>query len=380
VLATTTPGNGIGPSPGLEHVVFCPHGVGEIPRQTGGDSTEEEPMTASRTSALVVSGGGAKGAFAVGVLKHLFFAYRGTGWFAITGGTSTGALIAPLAALMGAPDPMGLEAMDALEHFYTHVTTSDILEQQSVFELIQRQDCLYESDPLNDLLHKHLRPDWFRWLQTKESPICYVVYTNYQTGQKVVVTAKDRDMTRERFIQAMRASASVPVVMEATVIDGNVCFDGGVRDLLPFGQAIDLSAETIVPVFLDPEEFGLTHSRFRRMDKILLRTLAILVDEAGRNDFQMGNLINIGIRAKTELLEVFSGDAAAQRKIRKILNKDEFADLFGQNKRVVSIISGLRPDEPLTDDSLTFEPSKMAMWLENGRQKAEDVMTSSPFV
>ena len=74
-------------------------------------------MRESTKAALVLSGGGAKGAFAVGVVKHLFLAYRETGWFAITGGTSTGALIAPMAALMAAPDPMGSEALHTLERF-----------------------------------------------------------------------------------------------------------------------------------------------------------------------------------------------------------------------------------------------------------------------
>ena len=49
-------------------------------------------------------------------------------------------------------------------------------------------------------------------------------------------------MTRERFIDAMIASASVPVIMEPTIIDGQVCYDGGVRDLLPFTRAINLGA------------------------------------------------------------------------------------------------------------------------------------------
>jgi predicted acylesterase/phospholipase RssA len=80
-------------------------------------------MRESRRAALVISGGGAKGAFAVGVVKHLFLAYRETGWFAITGGTSTGALISPIAALMAAPDPMGSEALHTLERMYTTVST-----------------------------------------------------------------------------------------------------------------------------------------------------------------------------------------------------------------------------------------------------------------
>ena len=64
-------------------------------------------MAGTRKTALVISGGGAKGAFAVGVIKHLCSTYRETGWFDVVGGTSTGALISPMAAVIAAPYPLG---------------------------------------------------------------------------------------------------------------------------------------------------------------------------------------------------------------------------------------------------------------------------------
>lgn len=337
-------------------------------------------MSESKKTALVISGGGAKGAFAVGVLKYIFSAYRNTGWFAITGGTSTGALISPLAALMAAPDPIGSQALETLLQMYTTVATPDILGKKNIFELIELPDALYESDPLNNLLHRHFRPEWFNWLQKPKSPKCYVVYTDYQTGQKVTVSPKDKGMTWERFIQAMLASASVPVVMEATIINEDVCYDGGVRDLLPFGRAIELGAETIVPIFLDPEQFSSSQGKFKRMDKVLLRTLDIMKDETGRNDYEMANLINIGIQAKQELFKVFTGDPDALKKLKKVFHKKEFSPLFGPEKRLIKIITGLRPDKPLTEDSLTFDPNKMSRWVQWGEQKAREILKESPFI
>ena len=49
------------------------------------------------------------------------------------------------------------------------------------------------------------------WLQREDMPYCYVVYTNYQSGTLEVVSPKDPGMTRERFIDAMIASASMPI-------------------------------------------------------------------------------------------------------------------------------------------------------------------------
>jgi len=61
-------------------------------------------MAGARRTALVISGGGAKGAFAVGAVKSMFGRFR-----------SAGALIASFAALLAAPEPIAAEAMDTLE-------------------------------------------------------------------------------------------------------------------------------------------------------------------------------------------------------------------------------------------------------------------------
>ena len=55
--------------------------------------------------ALVISGGGSKGAFVVGVLKRLFAEYPALD-FDIYVGTSTGSLMSPLVALIGALIPV----------------------------------------------------------------------------------------------------------------------------------------------------------------------------------------------------------------------------------------------------------------------------------
>jgi len=337
-------------------------------------------MAGKQRTALVISGGGAKGAFAVGVLKYIYSKYRSTGWFAITGGTSTGALIAPMAALMAAPEAIGTQALETLVKMYTTVSTSDILKKKKIFEVLKHPDCFYESDPLNDLIHHHLSPKWFEWLQKPEAPECYVVYTNYKTGQKVAASPKDKGMIRKRFIKAMLASASVPVVMEATSINKDVCYDGGVRDLLPFGKAIELGAETIVPIFLDPEKFPTAKKALKRMDKILLRTLDIMKDETLRNDYEMAQLINIGIQAKEEILSAFKDDPIAIEKLNMVFMKDEFVPLLGPGKRLIKIITGLRPDKPLTEDSLKFDPDEMRKWVRLGEKKARKILKESPFV
>ena len=334
---------------------------------------------ARKCTALVISGGGAKGAFAVGVIRHIFREYRSQGWFSIVGGCSTGALITPLAGLLGAPSEIAEQALQELITQYSTVTTADILEKNSVIEFLKRQNCLNSSTPLRKRINQVFRPECFEWLQREDMPYCYVVYTNYQSGNLEVASPRDHGMTRERFIDAMIASASVPVVMEPAVIDGQVCYDGGVRDLLPFTRAIDLGAETILPIMLDAGKVPTSDSSFRRLDKVIFRTLAIMLDETGENDLQMANRINTAILARREILQALAGRPHCRKKIQAIFDKQEYAGLFGSEKRLVRIIDGLRPDQALTDNPMRFDPELMRRWIALGEQKARSVLTTSPF-
>jgi predicted acylesterase/phospholipase RssA len=330
-------------------------------------------------SALVISGGGAKGAFAAGVIRQIFRQFRSEGWFSIIGGCSTGALITPLAGVLGGPSEIAEEALQQLIRQYSTVTTADVLEKNSVIEFLKRQNCLNSSSPLRKRVNDVLRQEWFELLQREDMPYCYVVYTNYQSGTLEVVSPRDPGMTRERFVDAMMASASVPVVMEPTVIDGQVCYDGGVRDLLPFARAINLGAETILPIMLDAENVQPSENRFRRLDKVVLRTLAIMLDETGENDLQMANRINTAILAKGEIMRALAGRPRCRKRIQAIFDKPEYRELFGEEKRLVRIIDGIRPDQALTDNPMRFDPELMKEWIELGERKARSVLSENPF-
>ena len=337
-------------------------------------------MGKDKKVALVISGGGAKGAFAVGVIERIYDKFRDSGWFSIVGGTSVGSLIAPLAAVMGAPRPLADEARETLDSVFTQVTTRDILHRQSLIGMLQRPSTINESAPLKALVEERFRPEWFEWLRSGDSPHCYLVYINFHSGKKILVSARDNDMDRQRFITCMMASASVPVFMQPTVIDGEICYDGGVRDVLPFEKAIELGAELIVPVYVDPGEMPYAPSRFRRMDQVLLRTISIFLDETRQNDSEMANLAAIASKVKNELLNALKDDSSALSKVEEILSRPEYERLFGRGRNLQRIQEGLRPDKPLGNDLLSFRPAKMSEWIKLGKDKAEEVLRVSPFV
>jgi predicted acylesterase/phospholipase RssA len=281
---------------------------------------------------------------------------------------------------MGGPEPLATDSFRTLLYEYSHVRTADLLEKKNLFEIIGHADCLNRTAPLRGRIERVFKTECFEWLRRPEAPYCYVVYTNFHSGEKVVASPKQRGMTRERFIHAMLASASVPVLMEGTVIDGEVCYDGGVRDLLPFGKAISLGAELILPILLDAEPFRRCGDRLRRADKVLFRTLEIMLDETRRNDVETARLVNLAIRARRRILEACAVDPDILRAAEEIFARPEYDDLFGEDKRLVEIIDGLRPREPLTDDPLRFDPHEMRRWVALGEARAREVVAESPFL
>lgn len=336
-------------------------------------------MQTGKRAALVISGGGAKGAFAVGVIASIHDRFGDSGWFSIVGGSSAGALVAPFAALLGADARTASRARETMVAVATRVSTSDILQRRGPLGLLRRRDALNETEPLRRLLERSLAPEWFSWLGSESAPIVYAVYTNFRTGAKVTVTARDPGMDRGRFIDALVASASVPVYMEPALIDGDACFDGGVRDLLPCEPAVGFGAEVIVPVMLDPADPPPSMGPLGRLDRVLLRTIALLVHETGVNDLERAESLAAAGRVRGELRAAFADDPTALRRLDRVFEDPANRPYFGRANRLMTIVTGLRPDAPLTADVLEFDPVRMRAWMEAGARKAESVVRRSPF-
>jgi predicted acylesterase/phospholipase RssA len=206
-----------------------------------------------------------------------------------------------------------------------------------------------------------------------------VTYTNFTTGELVHVSPADPGIKRGDFIDALIASASIPVAMEPVQIDGETCYDGGVRDVLPLGHAIRLGAERILPLTLYPQDLPRAEQGLGRIDRVGVRALDIVSHETVRNDEGLAELINIAVRVRLDLEAAFSNDPQARQKVEDVLGGPEYTPLFDPDHRLVEIITGLQPDEQLTDDSLEFDPEQMRRWIEMGAEKAREVITDNPF-
>ncbi len=170
--------------------------------------------------ALVISGGGSKGAFAVGILQQLRLLFPILRFDMIVG-TSTGALIAPLAAL---------REIDLLEELYTTYTTYDVVTKHRLGDRLN-QKSIYTVEPLWQLIKQYMTDARYNENVQSNTDI-YIITTCLQTEGTVVYTTNALPKTSpsylvktmqdaEHFRLAIMASACQPVFMTPVKVDLN---------------------------------------------------------------------------------------------------------------------------------------------------------------
>lgn len=310
--------------------------------------------------ALVLSGGGAKGAFTVGALKYLIVELGMR--FDLIIGTSTGSLIAPLVAIRDIAN---------LIHFYENVEQQDILIDRPDLFAFLFSDALNDSTPLERLIQRFFGEDerYRRLLQSKTE--VFITVVNMQTGE--VEYGNPHQDPKPVFLKKILASASVPVMMPPVKIGGSQYIDGGVKEIAPLSKAIDEGATHIVSIVLYPEvnHRPPVQKEFKSSMEILKRTLELLTDEIVDNDLKVAALY-------TEAIRYING-IKKRGKERLGLNSSQIKSLFpgDQNpfrgKRTVHLTT-IRPEEPLITSSLEFRPDQMREMVDKGYFRAKEVL------
>ncbi len=177
------------------------------------DQLHNSELAAALTNtqnALSLSGGGAKGAFAAGVLK---------GWskagdrpeFLIVTGISTGALIAPFAFL-------GPDWDDDLEELYTSISTSDLVRRRGLIRGLT-SDALADTGPLRELLKEHVDAKMLGEIakQHNRGRRLLIGTTNIEAQRPVIwnigqIAAEGTEESAQLVRDVMLASAAIPGV------------------------------------------------------------------------------------------------------------------------------------------------------------------------
>ncbi len=304
--------------------------------------------------AIVLSGGGAKGAFQVGVV-HELVVNRGVD-IGIVAGVSTGAI----QALGLAQD----DVPELLDRWLGITGNDDIYEERplGVIGGILGEDALYDATPLRRLLKDFANAKRLKASGRK----LRLGVVNLGTG-----AYRSIDETVPGIHNWVYASSAMPVFFDPLKTrdkDGveEQWVDGGVRDVTPLDDALALNPRGVIVVRASPPPQPGKVRVFPNLIKIGLRAVDILQSEVSANDTANAALINDIIAAREAqaraLYAAGVGGAAAAQILRPLdlqISRYRFAPI-----RVIE------PEEEFSE-TLEFDPKKIRKAIEAGRRAVE---------
>jgi NTE family protein len=324
-----------------------------------------------KRTALVISGGGSRGAFAVGVLRRLF--EQGVS-FDVVAGTSTGALIGPLVAAQGSA------ALPRLVEEYTTVHDRDILQEYVPQEMVFRSPSLYRTDPLARRIGRGITPDIAETLVRSGDRQLFISTVNlvtgelvyFQTGPQLTPSRGTSRLIRSRqeLMEAMLASATIPVIMPPVLIEGAPYVDGGVREYAPIDVTIDAGATDIYCVILAPESRnkGPKPGSYSTIPSVAMRSINLLMEECGDDDLRIADLyVRFGAHRQALRSRLAQLGVAADV-IDQALATTAVPDPLGSRRAVTLHV--IRPQRLLAGDTAKFDPQSMGENLAYGYQVA----------
>jgi NTE family protein len=197
--------------------------------------------------ALVLGGGSMKGAFQVGVIQAVLEnGFQPDMIYGISVGALNSTFLAHEAGRQikdGGQIRWELVSRKLLEFWVKNIThPSDISTLRSrvslgVSTLMSRFEGLLDTTPLHNLISRNIDIKLLRNAAVKLK----VGAVNIESGEMKYVTPENN-----RFLDYVRASSAIPMLMPAIDIDDDFYLDGGLREVLPIRQAIEDGATEIV--------------------------------------------------------------------------------------------------------------------------------------
>jgi len=275
--------------------------------------------------ALVLSGGGAKGAYQVGALKYIIGEQKVR--YDAFCGISVGALNGAFLGMYGSGDEEA--SYKGLEALWQRVHTGKIYKRWFPFGRLHGLwlSSLYNSRPL------------LSWIEQELD-----VEKIHSSGKKIAVGAvslssgryKVFDQDYPEFPKAVAASSSYPGMLIPIELEGELWSDGGIKEITPLKAAINLGATEIDVIITSPKSDTKPFPKEPNAINVLTRTLDLMSDEVISNDMSKSVLYN-------DL--VLAGAAPGKRYIK---------------------FNIIRPEFNIADDSLDFDPAKLKEMMEKG--------------
>jgi NTE family protein len=288
--------------------------------------------------ALVISGGGSKGAFAGGIVEFLL--EESSKHYDLLVGTSTGSLMIPLIASGN---------IDLLKETFISLTNKDIFSVYPfkikksngviksninylgiLLQYLKGQKTFGDSRPLRDLIERVFTYELF--LQLKQGKADVIITVSNLSLERVEYK-KLKDCSYKDFCDWMWISANMTPFMSLVNKNGYEYADGGIGNLVPIREAIKKGATQIDVIVLDPHHETKHLRPVTNSFSLILNMLSFMFNQLSLDDITIGEL-------------------------EQNIHKD------------VDIHFYYTP-EILTDNPLMFNPSQMEAWWNQGYEHAK---------
>ncbi len=228
-----------------------------------------------KKTALILSGGGAKGAFQAAAEKYAR-EEKGYSWDIIAG-VSVGALNGAMLAM---------EKYQRLWQVWNSISDNQVytggFNLWSVIKLAFGAKSFYGNKPLWDMLQAELDPK--------------LIKGDLRVGAVSLVTGEYFQFTKTEpeLAKTVLASTVMPVIWTPVDISSTYrsMVDGGVRNITPIGDVLDTDPDEIVIMNCGPEAESVLDHPPANVVEIGLRTLDIVLNEIFRSDMESFLRIN----------------------------------------------------------------------------------------
>ena len=298
--------------------------------------------------AVVLSGGGSKGSYQIGVwkaLRKLHIKYD------IITGTSVGALNGALMVQNNYHKAINLWKKVNMKLLFGDEAT-DSKDTKDIFNMYKNnflKNGGMDVKNLEDVINKYLNKNLFY-----KSKIKFGLVTVNVSDKKAIQLSKDK-IPSEHLTDYLMASASCYPAFQAKDIKGNKYIDGGFFDNLPINLAIELGADEIIAV--DLEAPGLKVRPKKKIKTITIKPNNKLTNFLHFNEAGAKRNIKLGYNDTMKVFGKYLGTKFTFSKYKINITIDEIQEIFLYN--FTNIINTNKLNKIFDLD--IFDPDKLVL-------------------
>lgn len=225
----------------------------------------------------------------------------------------------PLDPLNYAAEDAVFFARDWLSRAMAFASSSEDLGRR-VVDLVDLSTII-STDPFVQMLRRTIDLDGIR----RSDKLLRIATTNMDLGELRLF--ENDEMTDQNGHKVIMASSAVPGFFPPVVIDGKVYLDGGITMNTPLRPAVRAGADTLHVIYMDPDVRTIPVERFHSTLNVLDRVIIVTFASTINRDVELASNINEGLNL-LERGDLLADDKRAQRagaRVRRGIDRVERA-------------------------------------------------------